>query len=94
MSHRDVQYLILIFETNCFDHLKFNLALAALVLAVSSKISVLFLIAHTLPGGGSSVVVCTSEIVGGGGGGGGGSCATTNAKVEISKTRLSHMTLS
>ena len=40
-----------------------------------------------LPGGGSFVVVCISSVVVG------GSCATTSAKVEISKTRLSNMML-
>ena len=48
MSQRDIWYLILIFETNCLDHLKCNLALGALVSAVSSKMSLLFFIAHTL----------------------------------------------
>ena len=46
--HIDAQDLIVIFETNAFDHLKCNLALGAEVLAAYSKMSVLLFIAHTL----------------------------------------------
>ena len=48
LSYRDVRYLILKLETNCFDLLLSILALGVMVLDLQSKIGVQFFLHETL----------------------------------------------